>query len=103
MISFFKQTGLGQQDVGTFAKRGSLVVYEIAMEVPMTNKAKKKLKFLKKAAGRQDWNGLSPVTKIVPDKKKAKPDRKAKHKGRLPQAGSDFLALTPSHQPQPRL
>ena len=30
---------------------------------------------------RKTWT-IDPVTRIVPDKKKPKPDRKAKHKGR---------------------
>ncbi len=31
--------------------------------------------------GRRQWD-RNPVTRVVPDKKKPKPDRKAKHKGR---------------------
>lgn len=35
-----------------------------------------------RAVGRQTWQ-IKPVTRVVPNKKKAKPARKAKHKGRF--------------------
>lgn len=32
--------------------------------------------------GRQDWNGIKPVEKVIPSKKKPISTRKRKHKGR---------------------
>ncbi len=46
---------------------------------------------LKSMAGRQDWNGIKPVTRVVPNKKRALPTRKAKHKGRQFDAGLHFF------------
>jgi len=43
----------------------------------MKKKSEKPIAF----SGRRTWT-MNPVTRIIPDKKKPKTDRKAKHKGR---------------------
>ena len=53
---------------------------------------KQRAKELLRMAGRQSWNGVKPVTRVIPNKKKVKTDRKQKHKGRRWDAGSYFLA-----------
>ncbi len=57
----------------------------------MTKQPKKTAKDWSSLAGRRDWNGVKPFTRIKPDKKKGKPDRKAKHKGRLFEAGPSYF------------
>ncbi len=56
----------------------------------------KELKKLKNLAGRQSWNGVKPVTRVIPNKKKAVESRKAKHKGRRDGAGHYFFGVGPS-------
>ena len=56
----------------------------------MSRSKKKKGMALKRLAGRQTWD-IKPVERVVPNKKKAKPGRKAKHKGRQYDAGLYFL------------
>jgi len=55
---------------------------------------KKTAKEWSSLAGRRDWHGVHPATRVMPNKKKPKPLRKAKHKGRLPEAGLSFLPLS---------
>ena len=56
----------------------------------MNKSEKARLKELKRRAGRQDWHGIKPVTRVIPNKKKPRPDRKAKHKGRLHEPALSF-------------
>lgn len=56
----------------------------------MARSQKKKGMELKRLAGRQTWD-VKPVEKVIPNKKKPKPSRKAKHKGRQYDAGHYFL------------
>ena len=58
----------------------------------------KKLKDLKQILGRGSWQGLKPTTRVVPNKKKTAPTRKAKHKGRQIEADPFFW---PSNQVMP--
>lgn len=51
---------------------------------------------LKSMAGRQDWNGIKPITRVIPNKKKAPPTRNAKHKGRHFDAGLSFFGPLPN-------
>ena len=60
----------------------------------MKPKKKKTAGELVKMAGREDWNGINPVTRVIPNKKKAKPIRKAKHKGRHESADPFFMPIT---------
>ncbi|CAM2067039.1 hypothetical protein SCOR_16800 [Sulfidibacter corallicola] len=39
-------------------------------------------KELRSLMGRRDWDGVNPVTRVIPNKKKEVSTRKAKHKGR---------------------
>lgn len=47
-------------------------------------------KQLKQMAGRRDWNGIKPVERVIPNKKKDQSFRKAKHKNRRHDGGSYF-------------
>ncbi len=49
----------------------------------MSQSNRKKIKNLKRMAGRRSWEGVKPYTRVIPNKKKATQTRKAKHKGRL--------------------
>ena len=54
-----------------------------------------KARKLVKIHGRRDW-GMNPTTRVVPNKKKAKPMRKAKHKGRQYAGPWHFKGLLPT-------
>jgi len=56
----------------------------------------KKLKELKHSLGRASWEGVKPITRVVPNKKKVEPSRKAKHKGRLDSADPFFVWWVPN-------
>jgi len=60
----------------------------------MTEKKRTSSAELVKLAGRRDWNGIKPITRVIPNKKKAKPQRKAKHKGRNFDSGPFFCLLS---------
>ena len=53
----------------------------------MKKSNRQKAKEWRRLAGRQSWGTIKPVTRVIPNKKKAVPDRKAKHKGRHDDAG----------------
>ena len=60
----------------------------------MNRSKRKKVKALKRMAGRISWGDIKPVTKVIPNKKKPVSMRKAKHKGRLSEPAFFFGSQT---------